>query len=140
MNTLMLHPVVRQYMAAPCSGWLIDVLRVQAMLTNLSRGWLSFGLPGRSMYRPSQADERNTIMKLDERASSRELRMHLVGLLDCQPDGLVSAKRWEGVLPLYREQYAQLKVACVGNACYGEGKSEVEGLETVQRLWPFDLR
>jgi hypothetical protein len=136
-GTSVLHPVVRQYIAAPCSGGLTDVLRMQAMLTNLSRGWRSFGLPGRSMYRPSQADER----KLEERASSWTMRMYLTKLLDCQPDGLVSAERWEEFLPIYRKEYSQFMArASFLTTCEEEGESEVEAIESAQRLWPFDLR
>lgn len=135
-----LHPVVRKYMAGPCSGLLIDVLSMHALLTNLSRAWRSLELPGRSLYQSSQPDKRNLTVKSEERASSWALRMQLIELLDCDPDGLVSAERWEEVLPIYREQYEQFEFACVGVACWMEGKSKAEGIEKAQRLWPFDLR
>jgi hypothetical protein len=134
----MLDPLLCRHMAAPGSGWLDDVVSLRSLLTDLSRRWGDLGLPDHRLYQPSQADKKNLDVKLDELESTQRLRMYLARLLRCETDGWVTAERWKEVLPIYREEYEQFKVACI--ASREEGESEADAVEKAERLWPFDLR
>jgi hypothetical protein len=133
-----LDPLLCRYMAASSCGWLDDMVSVRSLLADLSKRWESLGLPGRSLYRPSQSDLQDLSVKLDELESTQRLRMYMARLLRCEMDGWVSAERWEEILPIYREQYEQFIDACI--ASREEGESEGVAVEKAQRLWPFDLR
>jgi hypothetical protein len=133
-----LEGLLCRHPAAPSSGWLNDVVCVCSLLTDSSRQWEAFGLPGRSLYRPSQAGIQDLSVKLDELESTQRSKMYLARLLRCETDGWVSARRWEEVLPLYREQYEQFKLTCIDSR--EEGESVTEALDGAQRLWPFDRR
>ncbi|THX69793.1 hypothetical protein D6D08_05922 [Aureobasidium pullulans] len=135
---LVLDPLLCRYMAAPSFGWLDDMISVRSLLTDLSQQWERLGLPGRSLYQPSQADLQDLSVRLDELESTQRLRSYLARLLRCETDGWVSAERWEEVLPIYREQYGQFVDACI--ASREEGESQAVAVEKAQRLWPFDLR
>jgi len=135
---LALDPLLRRYLEASSSGWLDDVICVRSILTTLNQQWESIGLPGRSLYQPSQTDTQDLSVKLDELESTQRLKSYLARLLRCETDGWVSEERWEEVLPIYREQYEQFKISCVDSR--EEGESMTDALATAQRLWPFDLR
>jgi hypothetical protein len=90
------------------------------------------GLPDHSLYEPSQADKEDLDVKLDELESTQRLRTYLARLLLCETDGWVTAERWEEVLPIYREQHEQFKVACI--ASREEGESETDAVDKAERL------
>jgi len=133
-----LDPLLCRYMTALGFGWLDDVVSLGSLLTDLSRQWKELGLPDHCLYQPSQADNEDLSVKLDELESTQRLRMYLARLLRCETDGWVTAERWEEVLPIYREQYEQFKIACI--ASREEGESEADAVEKAERLWPFDQR
>jgi hypothetical protein len=133
-----LDPLLCRHMAAPDSSWLDDVVSLRSLLMELSRQWEDLGLPDHSLYQPSKADKEDLSVKLDELESTQRLRMYLARLLRCETDGWVTAERWEEVLPIYREEHEQFKVACI--ASREEGESEADAVEKAERLWPFDLR
>lgn len=133
-----LDPLLCRYMAAPSFGWLDDMVPILSLLTDLSRKWADLGLPDRSLYQPSEMDIQALNVQLDELESMQRLKMYLVRLLGCETDGWVNVERWEEVLPIYREQYEQFKIACI--ASREEGENEDEAIERAERLWPFDQR
>lgn len=127
-------------MVAPKGGCLDDVVDMHYLLGDLSQQWKTLGLPGRSLYRPSQAEHEEKLgVIFEERAATQRLREDLGELLFCAHDGWVSAERWEEVLPIYQEQCERFKRASLLTS--GEdGESEIEAIRGAQRLWPFDLR
>jgi len=133
-----LDPLLCRYLATASSGWLDDAVSLRSLLTDLDQRWEDLGLPGDSLYQPSQEDAKTLSLELDELHSKQRLRMYLARLLCCETDGWVEMGRWEEVLPMYRTEYERFIEACV--ASREEGESESEAMRKGQRLWPFDLR
>jgi hypothetical protein len=50
----------------------------------------------------------------------------------------VEAGRWDEVLPVYREQYAEFVSACITSRVEDETVEDAQ--KKADRLWPFDLR
>ena len=137
-KALSLHPLLCRYLATANSGWLDDAVSLRSLLADLERRWEDLGLPGESLYRPSQSDAETLSLELDELQSTQRLKVYLARLLRCEMDGWVEADRWEGVLTMYRAEYERFIEACVTSR--EQDESEHEAIRKGQRLWPFDLR
>ncbi|KAK6001278.1 hypothetical protein QM012_002609 [Aureobasidium pullulans] len=127
-----------RFLTAASSGWLDDPVCIRSVLADLGGQWHDLGLPGTSLYQPTQADTEALSVQLDEFESTQRLREYLSRLLGCDHDGWVSAERWDEVLPVYREQYEKFVESCV--ASKEQHETEAAALEKAQRLWPFDMR
>ena len=64
--------------------------------------------------------------------------MYLSRLLRCETDGWVEEARWDEIVPVYREQYAEFVSACI--ASRKEDETEEDAERRADALWPFDLR
>lgn len=133
-----LNPALCHYLAGVSSGHSDDAIAIRSLLTNTSSEWKSLDLPGDCPYQPSQADAESLSGQLDELESTERLRAYLSRLLRCEPNGWVEEGRWDEVLPVYREQYAEFVSACV--ASREEMETEEDAVKKADRLWPFDLR
>lgn len=132
-----LNPALYRYLAGVSSGHSDDATAIRSMLTNLSSEWDSLELPGDCPYRAIQADAESLSVQSDEGGSTERLRVYLSRLLRCEPNSWVEEGKWDQVLPVYREQYAEFVSACV--ASREEVETEEDAVKKADRLWPFDL-
>jgi len=133
-----LDPALCRYLAGVSSGHSDDATALRSLLSDVSSEWNELGLPDDCPYQPSQADAESLSVRLDELGSTERLRAYLSRLLRCEPNGWVEEGRWDEVLPVYREQYAEFVSACI--ASREEDETEEDAVEKADRLWPFDLR
>jgi hypothetical protein len=137
-RAMALHPALGHYLAGVSSECSDDATTLRSLLADLSSEWSELGLPGDCPYQPSQADLRLLSVELDELESMERLRAYLSRILRCESNGLVEAGRWDEVLPVYREQYAEFVSACITSR---EDDETVEDAERkADRLWPLNLR
>lgn len=133
-----LNPAVCRYLTGVSSGSSDDATALRSLLTDVSRKWSVLGLPGDCPYQPSQADAELLSIELEELESTERLQAYLSRLLRCETNGWVEKERWDEVLPVYREQYAEFVNSCIAS------REEDETVEDVKmkadRLWPYDLR
>lgn len=134
----MLNLALGRFLAGVSSGCFDDATTLHSLLADLSSEWNELGLPSDCPYQPSQADAELLSAELDELKSTERLRAYLSRLLRYEPNGWVEEGRWDGVLPAYREQYAEFVSACI--ASREEDETEQDAVEKANRLWPFDLR
>lgn len=104
----MLKPALGRYLAGISLGNTDDATVLRSLLTDVSSEWDELGFPGGCPYQPSQADAELLRVELDELECTERLRAYLSRLLRCEPNGWVEEERWNEVLPIYREQYADL--------------------------------
>ena len=132
----MLNSALGRFLAGVSSGSSDDATALRSLLADLSSEWDELGLPDDCPYQPSQADAELLGVELDELESTERLRAYLSRLLRCEPNGWVEEGRWEEILPVYREQYAEYVSACVTSR--EEDETEQDAVNKAYRLWPFD--
>jgi hypothetical protein len=133
-----LNPAIGRYLAGISSGCSDEATKLRSLLANLSSEWSELGLPGDCPYQPSQADLKLLKVELDELESTERLRAYLSRLLRCEMGGWVEAGRWDAVVPVYREQYAEFVESCIRSREVDETVEDAQ--KKADRLWPFDLR
>jgi hypothetical protein len=132
------NPALGRYLAGVSAGYSDDATSLRSLLADVSGEWDELGLPGDCPYQPSQADAQLLSVEMDELETTERLRVYLSRLLRCEANGWVEAERWDEVLPVYREQYAEFVSACVSSREQDETMEDAE--RKADRLWPFDLR
>lgn len=133
-----LNPALGRYLAGVSSGFSDDATSLRSLLVDMSSGWQELGLPGACPYQPSEEDTKVLDEEMDQLESTQRLRAYLARLLGCEVDGWVEEGRWEEVVPVYREQYAEFVNACI--ASREEDETEDDAKRKADKLWPFDLR
>ncbi|WPH00052.1 Hypothetical protein R9X50_00287500 [Acrodontium crateriforme] len=133
-----LSPVLCRYLTSICSGCSDDATSLRSLLADVSGEWEELGIPGVCPYQPSQEDEKLLSIELDQLESTQRLRAYLSRLLHCETDGWIEAGRWDEVIPIYREQFAEFVSACI--ASREEDETEEDARRKADALWPFDLR
>ena len=134
----MLDLAFGRYLAGVSSGASDDVTALRSLLADLSSEWDGLGLPGDCPYQTNQADAEALGVELGELESTERLRAYLSRLLPCEPNGCVEKGRWDEVLPVYRQQYAEFVNACVASREADE--TVADAVKKADRLWPYDLR
>jgi len=131
------HDLCR-YLAKIACGNSDDMTTIRSLLTNVSRKWDELGLPGVCSYQPSKEDAKLLDLELDQLDSTQRLRTYLSRSLGCETNGWVEEGRWDDVVHMYREEYAEFVKACV--ASREECETEKGAERKADKLWPFDLR
>ena len=127
-----------QLLAAPSNGWLADEDFLRPALSDITQRWKYLGLPGRSSYQESPAEEEALRARLNETRATQQLKEYLSKRLGCDIDGWVPIERWEEVLPRYREEYRRFVEAMAG-----EEPNTMDMEATIRKadaIWPFDQR
>lgn len=133
-----LNLALGRYLADISSGHSDDATALRSLLTDVSGEWSELDFPGACPYQPSQADTELLSIELDELESTERLRAYLSRLLRCETNGWVEEGRWDEVLPVYREQYAEFVDSCI--ASREESETVEDAKRKADRLWPYDLR
>ncbi|SMQ47571.1 unnamed protein product [Zymoseptoria tritici ST99CH_3D7] len=133
-----LNPALCRYLAGVVSGCADEATSLRSLLADLSSEWNGLGIPGACPYQPSSVDANLLNVEQDQLESTKRLRMYLSRLLRCETDGWVEEGRWNEVIPVYREQYAEFVSACI--ASREEDENEEDAKRKADALWPFDLR
>lgn len=133
-----LNTTLCRYLTNVSSGCSDEPILLRSLLTDVSNEWSDLGLPGVCPYQPSQVDVKSLSVDLDHLESTQRLQAFLSRLLRCETDGWIEEGRWDEVVPIYREQYAEFVSACIGSREQDETVQDAE--EKANKLWPFDLR
>ena len=133
-----LNPVLCRYLADVSSGCSDEAISLRSLLTDVSNEWSELGVPGLCPYQPSGEDAESLSVELDHLESTQRLRAYLSRLLRCEMDGWIEDGRWDEVVPIYREQYAEFVSACIASREEDEKVQDAE--KKANELWPFDLR
>jgi hypothetical protein len=92
----------------------------------VSNEWSDLGLPGVCPYQPSEGGVELLSVELDHLESTQRLQAFLSRLLRCETDGWIEEGRWDEVVPIYREQYAEFVSACIGSREQDETVQDAE--------------
>lgn len=133
-----LNPALCRYLANISSGCSDEPILLQSLLTDVRKEWSDLGLPGICPYQPDQEEVKSLSVELDHLESTQRLQAFLSRLLRCETDGWIEEGRWDDVVPIYREQYAEFVSACIASREHHETVQDAE--EKANKLWPFDLR
>lgn len=133
-----LNPALCRYLAGVSSECSDEATSLRSLLADVSEKWKELGISGVCPYQPSQVDTDLLSVELARLESTQRLRMYLSRLLRCETDGWVEGGRWDEVVPVYREQYAEFVSACI--ASREEDETEGDAERKADALWPFDLR
>lgn len=133
-----LHPAIGRYLAGVSAGFSDEATSLRSLLADVSSEWDELDISGPRPYQPNEGDAELLDRELDELEARQRLRSYLSRLLGCEMDGWVEEGRWEEVVPVYREQYAEFVSACIVSR--EEDESEDDAKRKADALWPFDMR
>lgn len=133
-----LNSALCRYLAGVSSGCSDEATSLRSLLTDVSKEWDELGIPGVCPYQPSQEDAKSLSVELDQLESTQRLRTYLSRLLRCETNGWIEEGRWNEVIPIYREQYAEFVSACI--ASREENETAEDAKKNAEKLWPFDMR